>query len=202
MNRPAIYNRPQGKSFVIPVKKRSLHGAAPDATERAQPVVVDKATECHVTPCDVARRMVDYLGPQGDYSTLEPSAGTGQLARALLDSGHSRCELTLIERHISLANKLHAIGPTLNKCFLEYAAEARGQVHFPRVLMNPPFRKARQHVAAALSLMGSNGHTARPVLVSIVPSTFEHPNAETLEHLPDDTFALARVNTKIVRIYA
>jgi hypothetical protein len=162
--------------------------------------MVDKATECHVTPDDVARRMVGYLGPVRDMLTLEPSAGTGQLVRALLASGHSRYELTMVERHIGLAGGLYQYGPVINRCFLEYAEEARGKVSFPRVIMNPPFSKVRQHIAAALSLMGNNGHDCAPVLVALVPVTFDHPRAETLETLPQDTFALAKVFTKIIRI--
>jgi hypothetical protein len=198
MNRPSIYTRPN-KPLAIPVRKRR-------DTQEIEPikapelVAVDKATECHVTPADVARRMVDYLGPQGDYLTLEPSAGTGQLARALIDAGHSPQELTMIERHNTLASQLYKIGPTINRCFLEYAEEAAGRVQFPRVIMNPPFKQVRQHIKAALSLMGSNGHTETPVLVALVPITFQHPDAETLEELPDDTFQTARVRTKIIRI--
>lgn len=200
MTRPARYYRPNGRPMFIPVNERRLDGAAPAPADRAEIVAVDKATECHVTPCDVARRMVEYLGPQGDYSTLEPSAGTGQLARALIEAGHSNTELTLVERHVELARALHTIGPTINRCFLEYAADCYGKVEFPRVIMNPPFRQARKHVEAALSLMGPNGHTEPPVLVAIVPVTFDHPEAEILEELPADTFALARVYAKVIRI--
>lgn len=198
MNRPSIYTRPN-KPLAIPVRKRR-------DTKELEPikapeiVAVDKATECHVTPADVARRMVEYLGPQGDHLTLEPSAGTGQLARALIESGYSTCELTMVERHTSLARGLQSIGPTINRCFLEYAEEAVEKVEFPRVIMNPPFRQVRQHIKAALSLMGHNGHTENPVLVALVPITFEHPDAETLEELPDDTFQTAKVRTKIIRI--
>ncbi|ATG37776.1 hypothetical protein PhaeoP23_03699 (plasmid) [Phaeobacter piscinae] len=56
---------------------------------------------------------------KGDYLTLEPSAGTGQLARALIASGHSPQELTMIERHHKLASLLRQIGPTIHRCFLE-----------------------------------------------------------------------------------
>jgi phospholipid N-methyltransferase len=163
-------------------------------------VAVDKATECHVTPDDVAARMVRYLGPQGDFLTLEPSAGTGQLVRALYAAGHSRYETTMVERHHALAAQLHKLGPVFNRCFLEYAAEARGKVSFPRVIMNPPFSQVRQHVAAALSLMGNNGHDRPPVLVALVPVTFQHPKAEHLETLPPDTFQTAKVHTKLIRI--
>ena len=198
MNRPSIYSRPN-KPLSIPVTRRRDRGALA-TMERAQPVTVDKATECHVTPDDVARRMVEYLGPQGDYLTLEPSAGTGQLAKALLRAGHSPQELTMIERHTALANDLHALGPVINQCFLEYAEEVKGRACFPRVIMNPPFSQCRKHVAAAVSLLGRGGHEEPATLVALVPVTFQHPDAETLETLPDSTFSTARVNTKLIRI--
>ena len=198
MPRPAIYSRP-AKPLTIPVRKRGE--VAPLAKIEAPEIIaVDRATECHVTPDDIARRMVDYLGPQGDYLTLEPSAGTGQLARALIASGHSPQELTMIERHHALAAILRPIGPTLHGCFLEYAAEVKGRAAIPRIIMNPPFREVRKHVAAALSLLGRGGHAEPATLVALVPVTFEHPEAEHLEILPSDTFSAARVHTKIIRV--
>ncbi|MEP2533510.1 hypothetical protein [Shimia sp.] len=198
MNRPAMYTRPN-KPLSIPVKNR--RDPAPfQPVELVQPVIVDAATECHTTPDSVARRMVEYLGPQGDYLTLEPSAGTGQLIRALLASGHSGNELTMVERHIGLCGHLYRYGPVINRCFLEYAAEVKGAAAFPRIIMNPPFRKVRAHVAAAESLLGRGGHAEPATLVALVPVTFKHDRAETLEELPPDTFPTARVFTKIIRI--
>lgn len=198
MKRPAIYTRP-AKPLTIPVRARRDAPALAMA-EAPEVIAVDRATECHVTPEDVARRMVGYLGPVGDYLTLEPSAGTGQLARALIASGHSPRELTMIERHHKLAASLRGIGRTINRCFLEYADEVKGRVEFPRILMNPPFRDVRKHVAAALTLLGRGGHVEAATLVALVPVTFEHPEAEHLETLPPDTFSTARVHTKIVRV--
>ncbi len=197
MKRPSIYSRPDKPLFTTVHRRERF---APVGTvQLAQPVVVDKATECHVTPDDVAARMVGYLGPVGDFLTLEPSAGTGQLVRALLASGHSRYELTMIERHRTLALALDKLGPVINRCFLEYAEEAKGRIEFPRIIMNPPFRDVRKHIAAALSLLGRGGHGEPATLVALVPITFEHAEAETLETLPDDTFATAKVRTKIIR---
>lgn len=71
---------------------------------------------------------------------------------------------------------------------------------YPRIIMNPPFSEVRKHIAAALTLLGRGGHEAHAVLVALVPTTFVHPNAETLEILPTDTFATAKVHTKIIRI--
>jgi len=198
MSRPSIYSRPD-KPLRIAVRPRSDFEPL-GTVEIAEPVIVDKFTECHVTPSDVAARMVEYLGPVGDYLTLEPSAGTGQLSKALLAAGHSRHELTQVERHITLAGGLHQFGPVINRCFLEWAAEVAGRVEYPRVIMNPPFREVRKHIAAALSLLGRGGHAEPAILVALVPVTFEHSSAETLETLPVDTFATAKVVTKIIRI--
>lgn len=195
--KPSVYTRP-AKPLRVAVKRREDF-AKVEIAEAPEVVAVDKFTECHVTPPDVAARMVRYLGPVGDYLTLEPSAGTGNITRALLDSGHSRYELCQVERHNSMAAALHKYGPVINRCFLEYAADARGKVEFPRIIMNPPFSDVRKHIAAARSLMGSGGHAEAPTLVALVPVTFEADGMETLEHLPDDTFATAKVRTKIVR---
>jgi len=200
MTRPAIYSRPAKPLFIAVKNRKEPAKFQPVALPSV--VAVDRATECHVTPDDVARRMVAYLGECGDYLTLEPSAGTGQLVRALLASGHSRSEICMIERHNTLAAGLAKYGPVINRCFLDYAAEARGKVFFPRVIINPPFSDVRKHIAAALSLMGPNGHECPPVMVALVPITYQHPDAEELETLPNDTFSTARVNTKIIRIEA
>lgn len=197
MNRPSIYSRPN-KPLTIRVRDRQ-DMAAPKFNA-PEIVAVDRATECHATPADVAARMVEYLGPQGDYLTLEPSAGTGQLVRALFAAGHSRFELCMVERHIELARGLAALGPVQNRCFLEWSKEARGRIAFPRVIMNPPFSRVKAHVAAALDLLNRGGHIEPARLVALVPVTFDHPEAETMETLPADTFAFARVNTKIIRI--
>lgn len=198
--KPSVYTRP-AKPLHLVVKTRDDFDKI-EIAPASDIVAVDKATECYVTPPDVAARMVRYLGPVGDYLTLEPSAGTGNLSRALIESGHSRNELVQIERHIALSRQLGQFGIVLTRCFLDYAAEVQGRVQFPRILINPPFREARKHIAAARTLMGHGGHGEPPTLVALVPITFETEGMETLEHLPEDTFATAKVRTKIIRIRA
>jgi hypothetical protein len=196
--RKEVYTMKRAPGFV-PVKRREDF-AALDAAPVPQVIAVDRATECHVTPPDVAARMVRYLGRVGDFQTLEPSAGTGNLAQALLDSGHSPCELTLIERHHKLCATLYRFKCGIwNRCFLEYAAEATGKIEFARIIMNPPFKAVRQHIAAARGLLGRDGHDEPARLVALVPVTFDAPGMQTLEHLPADTFANAQVHTKLIR---
>ncbi|WP_176342156.1 MULTISPECIES: methyltransferase type 11 [Sphingomonadaceae] len=194
----SVYTRP-AKPLYLAVRSRRNFAKA-EIAPASDILAVDKSTECHVTPPDVAARMVRYLGAVGDYLTLEPSAGTGNLSRALIESGHSRYELVQVERHIALSAQLHRFGTIINRCFLEYAAEVRGKVEFPRVIMNPPFSDADKHVAAARDLLGPNGHGEAPTLVALVPVTFRADGMETLEELPIDTFSAARVRTKIIRI--
>ncbi|MDH5727370.1 MAG: class I SAM-dependent methyltransferase [Gammaproteobacteria bacterium] len=198
-----VYQRPN-KPRYITVNKRGRVAEKPRDTV-AEPIVVDGFTECHVTPLDVAERMVEYLGHYGDKLTLDPQAGTGNLIQALYDSGHSRYELTAIERHAGLCAHVRKrfkddqfIDP-INECFLEYAEKAVNKIEFPRIIMNPPFRKVKQHFKAALSLLGPGGHS-HCVMVALVPITFDHEEAETMEVLPNDTFPTAKVNTKIIRI--
>lgn len=195
--KPSVYTRPP-KPMFTPVRRRADFEPLAKVTP-IEVVAVDKATECHVTPPEVAARMVRYLGPQGDYLTLEPSAGTGNLSRALLDAGHSRYELVQVERHHRLAAGLHPFGTVIQRCFLEYATEVRGRVEFPRVIMNPPFSDVRKHVAAAISLMGRGGHLEPATLVALVPITFDRDDCETLETLPVDMFSTAKVRTKLIR---
>ena len=201
--RRKVYTRPPGKPLRIAMRHRNLAPEV-DPTTLPPPLVVDKATECHVTPQDVADRMVDYLGPCGDLRTLEPSAGTGNLIEALINAGQEPTKVVAIERHVELWRVMRErFGKKVggfNRCFLEYADEVRGKVEFPRVIMNAPFKSVRAHVAAAISLMGGNGQCETPVLVACVPTTFDHPQAEFMEDLPPDTFATARVYTKLIRI--
>jgi len=199
----SLYSRPD-KPRRIAIKKRT---GAPEMAlpELSEIVAVDSATQCHVTPLDVAGRMVGYLGPVGDFLTLEPEAGTGNIMHALYASGHSVNELVAIERHHSLCNVIRQRfkGPQylnpIQSCFLEYAEEASGKIEYPRIIMNPPFRQIKKHMKAALSLLGRGGHDAA-TLVALVPVTYDHTEAETMETLGVDVFPNAKVTTKVIRI--
>jgi len=198
----SVYQRPKKpKTMLVTKRTGAPEMALPDPVEA---IAVHSSTECHVTPPEVAARMVEYLGPPGDYLTVDPEAGTGALLKALFDASHSVNELVAIEREASLCKAIRKrfkgdqyINP-INRCFLEYTAEAVGKVEYPRIIMNPPFRHVKKHVEAALSLLGRNGHELA-TLVALVPITFDHDEAEELEILPNTTFATAKVNTKIIR---
>lgn len=198
----SLYTRPN-KPLAIPVRNWQRDVKAPEPREIAAPVIVDKATECHVTPPDVAALMAAQFDAPGDKQTLEPSAGTGALVQAMLDAGQSRFEITTVERHHTLHSELvRRFGASghWHRCFLEYAQEAKGNIEFRQIIMNPPFSAVKAHMRAALSLLGSNGHDSAGELVALVPVTYDHPDAYTVTELPADTFATAKVHTKIIKI--
>ncbi len=89
-----LYIRPNKPSTMLVTKRREAPERA--FSEVPEILTVDRHTECHVTPLEVARRMVNYLGSTGDYLTLEPSAGIGNLIQTLFDAGHSHNELVAI----------------------------------------------------------------------------------------------------------
>lgn len=134
---------------------------------------------------------------------LEPSAGIGNLVQAVMDIGSEydhEFDFKIIERHYSLVEILKQKfdkyqGYGINQdCFLDYSDVIKHR-KFERIIMNPPFSNVRKHMAAAIDLMGEGS-----VLIALVPVTYKHPEAETLENLGPDTFASAKVHTKIIRI--
>jgi len=206
----SVYKRPNKPKFLnVDKTRRSDLIDAPnaEALKVNEPITVDRATECHVTPSDVAQRMVDWLDACPDHHVIEPSAGNGALVSALLDSGHVADRITAVERHLTLVNALHdrfsdvSLCGIHSDCFLEFVskADASNQPDFQRALLNPPFRKTKAHINATIHLL-SQSPTGDWALVALVPITFNHPDAELLEILPNDTFSLAKVNTKIIRI--
>lgn len=193
MKRPPMYSRPS-KPLFVPVPERDWRERTITAENLAQPVTVDAATECHVTPAPIAERMAALLGDLNRVDVLEPSAGTGNLARAVLAAGANPARLVMVEMHCRLAAGLQAVGPVENCDFLQWAPGQVGARSFGAVIMNPPFSRVRPHMSAARSLLAPGG-----VLVALVPVTYSAPGFEDLETLPPDTFGTTKVHTKLVR---
>lgn len=168
--------------------------------EKPAVLAVDCRAECHVTPPDVALRMVAYAGLEDDDALwLDPSAGTGNIIQAMLDSGVVAERITAIEINVSLSEYLTKRFPlslVYSGCCLGYAQQGKHRSGFKKVVMNPPFSRVKAHVATAIEILSVGG-----VLVALVPVTFEQDGFELAETLPPDTFATAKVHTKIVRYF-
>lgn len=107
------------------------------------------------TPAAVVARMIDAAELEPGAHVLEPSAGSGAIADALREAGHS---VDCVERHCSLRAILEAKGHTLTgHDFTEYHSPA-GSL-YDAVLMNPPFENGQdcQHVSRAWSFVKPGG---------------------------------------------
>ena len=196
----SLFVRPNKPNTII-VRKRAR---APIVAFLDTPplLTVDKSTECHVTPSEVADRMVDYLELTGNEIVAEPQAGTGNIIQSLINAGHYYKNIIAIERNYSLCSYIKERFKediSVNQmCFLEYAANNKCKIFLPRIIMNPPFKKIKQHIAAALSLLGKGIHD-RAIIVALVPISYQHEDMETIEVLPIDTFTTVKVRTKLVK---
>ncbi|MEH6454836.1 MAG: class I SAM-dependent methyltransferase [Cocleimonas sp.] len=162
---------------------------------KLNPIMICASSECHVTPLDVGQRMIQYLGGIG--TLLEPSAGTGNLVFAALNQGFDINSITAVERHYDLIQALNTRFKqddltVRHQCFLDYSENTDDR--FDYIVINPPFKAAKSHIKAAKKLLNLNG-----VMVALVPVSFDDVEFEWLEDLPNTTFGLAKVNTKLIR---
>ena len=131
-------------------------------------------------------------------------AGTGNLIQALINNASARLSIVAVERNINLFNLLNERFYNLpnisffNDCFLEYAQRLNLTNGFTKIIMNPPFKKVKSHMDAALSLLDRTS-AGGSSLVALVPVTYQHSDAQLMEELPVDSFAHIKVNTKIIQ---
>ncbi len=191
----SIYMRPD-KPMFLEVKDRSELILEKQPVQRLTIPVVDKSTECHVTPKDVAQRMVQYASPGADEIVLEPEGGTGNIVAEILDYGVSPHGVHIVEREFSLfaylVKRFETKPVKLTKgCFLDFVRKT--DLRAGCIIMNPPFKPVMKHIEAAMRVLSPFG-----CIVALVPESFEYPNMIELEKLPDTTFSTTKVRTKIV----
>lgn len=138
----------------------------------------DEAPGYHVTPAKdfgafftseaVANRVVEVAGLRSGMAVLEPSAGSGMLAKAARARG---AEVTCVEIQPGLAHELgvlHRFADVVCSDFLRVEPADLGL--FDAVVMNPPFDRGRDcdHVRHALRFLRPGG-----VLVAIMSARAE-----------------------------
>jgi len=118
------------------------------------------------TPENVAAWMVDLADIRPEHRVLEPSAGTGNLVRAI-DRAAPGCEIQAVELSVELARTLARLfgypetvreGYTVMRAdFLKIAVGELGQ--FDRVVMNPPFDHGADilHIKRAIRMLKPGG---------------------------------------------
>ena len=108
------------------------------------------------TPAALADRVVELADIQPGMSVLEPSAGSGALAEAIMRA-EPAVALTCIERHSRLADYLSHDYPTTCADFLEWNTD--GAMKFQRIVANPPFDKGAdiKHIRHMMTMLVPDG---------------------------------------------
>ncbi len=131
-----------------------------------KPVVVS-SFNLFPTPPAIARKMIDWAEINTKHRILEPSAGTGNLIRALYERPFEDVpfgeSITMVEIEPRLCSALKAEFPCSKvRCedFLQWnGAMTSPSLLFDRIIMNPPFKNGvdRKHIDHALRMLAPGG---------------------------------------------
>lgn len=113
------------------------------------------------TPPRVAARMMALAGLAPGMTVLEPSAGSGNLVRAMLAVGVLPADVTACELSPDVAREFSRDFPAVPLVvgdFLEQSGDYLGGP-FDRVVMNPPFHRGEdaRHILHAARMLRSGG---------------------------------------------
>jgi len=170
-------------------------------------IQVVSAPELFVTPPELAERMVEEAEIESAHRVLEPSAGTGNLLRAI-GNGPDK---VAVELNSSLVERLAVCGVSGLHIHQGDFLQCNGDLgKFDRVLMNPPFSAEIDHVLHAYEFLNPGGRIVaimsegpffRSDKKSVAFRAFLDEYGRS-EKLPADTFKVSGtgVNTRLVVI--
>jgi protein-L-isoaspartate O-methyltransferase len=171
-------------------------------------VQVVSAPQLFPTPPALAARMVELAGIEAGDRVLEPSAGTGNILKAIAEAEemwrafNADVEVTAIEIDYRLAEAIpaHLADEVITGDFLLLGPSSRAQ--FERVVMNPPFSKGTDcaHVKHALEFLKPGGRLVAICANGPRQQAELKPLATTWEELPEGTFADQHTNVRTVML--
>jgi protein-L-isoaspartate O-methyltransferase len=122
-------------------------------------VQVVTAPQLFPTPPEVAKRLVELAELQDGVCVLEPSAGTGNIVQAIIDSVDT--EIVGVEINQQLCSHLERTFPSfkLNVQRGDFLAMNGELGRFERIIMNPPFEHGSdvKHILHALDHLTDGG---------------------------------------------
>lgn len=146
------------------------------------------APQLFPTPPDIAARMVEFAEIEPHHRILEPSAGTGNLLKAI--AATVTCDKVAVEINPTLAKIAQSwtVDPVLCADFLT----CNGNLGtFDRIVMNPPFIHGAdiQHILHARHFLKPGGKIVALCANGPRQQAQLQPIAETWEALPAGSFA-------------
>ena len=152
----AHYGAPDEERKETAKEVRAKASAADDSARAGVTVVV--APQLFPTPPDLAERMIEAAEIDQGMRILEPSAGTGNILRAIAEAANP-ADITAIEINHKLADSLSKSwnGPVICSDFLSVSPNDTGT--FDRIVMNPPFSNGQDmaHIAHAMAFIAPGG---------------------------------------------
>jgi hypothetical protein len=203
---PTVHREPQAPDPI----QENLKAAR--ATAKAGVQVVS-APQLFPTPAALVAKMIAAANLKPGLCVLEPSAGTGNIVKAVLDTVDT--EVLAYEISGDLCTHLSRTFPSwklkaIRQDFLE-VTDFQGQ--YPRILMNPPFERGAdiEHILHAMKflapagwdpgLMGDKGGLLVAICANGPRQQAElKPLATTWEELPEGTFAAQGTNVRTVML--
>ncbi|MFF3665423.1 hypothetical protein [Microtetraspora malaysiensis] len=116
------------------------------------------------TPPPVVELLLDHAGIRPDMTVLEPEAGTGAIAGPAAGRGAVVDCVELDERRARVLEEGGYARRVVRGNFLTDLQPLDYEVGFDRVVMNPPFHEAMEHVNHALGFLGDDA-----MLVAVLP---------------------------------
>lgn len=164
-------------------------------------VQVVSAPQLFPTPPDVARQVVALAEIQSGECVLEPSAGTGNLVQAVIDSGVDT-EILAYEINASLCSALARKYPSYRvqaRC-ADFLTVTDFQGQYPKIIMNPPFERGAdiRHITHARTFLAPGGRLVAICADGPRQRAAFHDDADAWIELPAGTFEGTNVRAAIV----
>lgn len=122
-------------------------------------VQVVSAPQLFPTPADLAQRVVELAEITAGDKVLEPSAGTGNLVRSIIEHGAFASDVVAVEINGALAGKLSSQFPGVSVKHSDFLTLNGELGKFDRIVMNPPFERGAdiQHILHAKHMLNDGG---------------------------------------------
>jgi hypothetical protein len=159
-------------------------------------VSVIVAPQLFPTPPELAARMIEAADIAADHRVLEPSAGTGNLLKAIGDAP----DKVAVEINGDLVRALTHCGVSGLHIHHEDFLKCNGNLGlFDRVVMNPPFESGADidHIKHALHFLKDGGRLVALCANGPRQARELMPLADTWEDLPAGSFKAAGTNVNV-----
>lgn len=155
-----------------------------------------RETEFYPTPENIVNKLVNELevNDGGKYNILEPSAGRGNILEKIIPyaSKYTALEKNRLNYNI-LINKGYKATNLSFEIFVDRLKKRNKDIGlYDRVIMNPPFSCALQHIQLGFSLLKPGG-----ILVSIIPENLYYRGDRNSTKLRE---YIERYNGKVIEL--